>query len=179
MSKRTKKGDFFRYPRGFTLIELLVVISIIGTLAGMILVSMGDARAKARDGRRKQDIMQFRKALELYYNENGRYPASGGATSPNGGWSTSNDASWNTLTTAMASFIRLPKDPINTVAGWSGGGSYAYSFYSLNYGCAYQWYMIVYKLEKPDITSPGVRACNGTNFNYANTITIGMCQGCQ
>jgi general secretion pathway protein G len=52
---------------GFTLIELLVVISIIGLLAGMVLVSMSGVRAQARDTRRKADLFELAKALEMYY----------------------------------------------------------------------------------------------------------------
>ena len=166
----------FSKNKGFTLIELLVVIAIIGLIASVVLVSMKDVRAKARDARRKQEISQIMKALELYYFDYGQYPASGGAISPNGGWSNSGDSSWNTLTTALKTYIILPKDPINDTTGWAGSGKYNYDYYSLGYGCSQQWYMIVYKLEKPDITSPGVTACDGSIFNYSGTITIGMRQ---
>lgn len=62
--------------RGFTLIELLVVISIIGLLSTIILASVVQARARARDAKRIQDLQQLQKALELYYaGSQGKYPA--------------------------------------------------------------------------------------------------------
>ncbi len=60
--------------KGFTLIELLVVVAIIGLLAAMSVVALNSARAKARDSKRVGDIKQMQTALELYYNDNGRYP---------------------------------------------------------------------------------------------------------
>ena len=65
-----------RKQKGFTLIELLVVIAIIGLLSTLAVVALNNARQKARDARRVSDIKQIQTALELYYNDEGGYPAS-------------------------------------------------------------------------------------------------------
>ncbi len=62
---------------GFTLIELLVVIAIIGLLSSVVLSSLNAARQKANNARRLSDMGQIRTALELYYNDNGKYPVVG------------------------------------------------------------------------------------------------------
>lgn len=60
--------------KGFTLIELIVVIAIIGTLAGLIVNNLNDARLRARDAKRKQELNSLKTALRLYYNDNQTYP---------------------------------------------------------------------------------------------------------
>lgn len=60
--------------RGFTLIELLVVISIIGILAGLLLLNFVGVRGRAGDTKIKNDLRQLKSALRLYYNDNQGYP---------------------------------------------------------------------------------------------------------
>lgn len=103
---------------GFTLIELLVVIAIIGLLSSIVLASLNGARAKARDARRKQDLVQIRTALEMYFNDKGSYPLA--YPSVWGGVSTVPCGSGNGQTSGSGAYISgltptyisvLPVDP--------------------------------------------------------------------
>ena len=60
--------------KGFTLIELMIVIAIIGLLSSIVLVSVKDASARARDAVRKQDMTMLKKALEAYWLGSFHYP---------------------------------------------------------------------------------------------------------
>ncbi|MDD5342276.1 MAG: type II secretion system protein [Patescibacteria group bacterium] len=61
--------------KGFTLIELLVVIAIIGLLTTIGIISLQNSRSKARDAKRRADMMSLQSALGLYYDNNNHYPA--------------------------------------------------------------------------------------------------------
>lgn len=51
---------------GFTILELLIVIAIISAIIIMGFSNYSGAQKKARDTRRKSDLKQIQKALELY-----------------------------------------------------------------------------------------------------------------
>jgi len=75
-----------KYLKGFTLIELLVVITILGLLASIIMVSLGEARKSARDARRISEIKQVTNVLEQYYMDRGHYPDYSNQSDPAGNW---------------------------------------------------------------------------------------------
>lgn len=69
--------------KAFTLIELLIVIAIIGILAGILFVSIGqNPLIKSRDAKRVSDLQNLRTALTLYYTDNNAYPATLATMSP-------------------------------------------------------------------------------------------------
>lgn len=65
MLHRTKPS-----PKAFTLIELLVVIAIIALLLGILLPSLGSARATARNLKCKINMRSINLAMELYREDN-------------------------------------------------------------------------------------------------------------
>ncbi len=64
--------------QGFTLIELVVVMAIIGVLTGLATFNFQQARQRARDVQRKNDLKQLANALEVYKGDQKpqTYPAS-------------------------------------------------------------------------------------------------------
>jgi len=65
-----------RESKGFTLIELLVVIIILGFLSALITGNFFTSLKKGRDAKRKADLEQITRALEMYYEDKKAYPDS-------------------------------------------------------------------------------------------------------
>ncbi len=63
--------------KAFTLIELMVTMAMIGFIASIILIALGNTRLKARDAKRVADAKNIIKSFELYLNDNGVYPQYG------------------------------------------------------------------------------------------------------
>lgn len=68
-AKRHSKGQ-----EAFTLIELLVVVAIIGLLSAVVMFSVTNAREKAYDTKRVEDLRQLQIAGELRLLENVQIP---------------------------------------------------------------------------------------------------------
>lgn len=60
--------------RGFTLMELAVVIAIIGILVTITIPRYSEVDKSARIAKGKVDFRTIVTALELYHNDNGKYP---------------------------------------------------------------------------------------------------------
>jgi len=77
------KGHFFnccaalssRKHGGFTLIELLVVMAIIATLLSIATPRYFHSIEKSKEAVLKQDLSTMRDALDKYYGDTGKYPA--------------------------------------------------------------------------------------------------------
>jgi len=104
---------------GFTLIELMVVVTIIGILASIVLVSLGDARVKARDVRRLADVRQVTLGLEFYIDEYMHYPPIMGAATAAQRWQKMKECLEGQIAcvdnTGSKQFMAIaPQDPLGT-----------------------------------------------------------------
>ena len=65
-----------RRHRGFTLVELLVVLSLISVLAAMGMVQYRNSVRKSQETVLKTNLFRMRDAIDQYYADKGKYPAS-------------------------------------------------------------------------------------------------------
>lgn len=149
---------------GFTLIELVLVIGILAILAVFVLATLNPLEQfkKARDAQRKSDLGQIQKALEQYYQDHGRYPASsttGLITDYNG-----NAITWGGPTGWAPYMNVVPADP---------DSQRTYVYYSSS-ADSYQSYRLYASLERgtsdPQTCTATSTQCiqNPTSVAYCN-----------
>ena len=111
--------------KAFTLVELLVVIAIIGLLASIVFVTLSGVKSDSRDAKRNVETASMRKALEMYFMDNGSYPVSTDWTS------IETDASF---ASEIEPYINdIPEDPLFGETS-SGGEPYSYQYISTSGG---------------------------------------------
>lgn len=123
------------FKKGYTLVELLVVIGMISVLiTGLILILNPVQKiAQTNDAKRKSDLAQLQRALEIYYQDYGRYPNSTASYTITG---TNWGGAWSDY------MSRLPSDP-------KSGRRYVY-FVPNSGNCVNgQCYLIFASLEAP------------------------------
>ena len=77
MTKRPSVARWHRAEQGgFTLVELLVVLAIIAILAGMAIVQYRNSIQLAQESTLKTNLVRMRDAIDQYYADKGKYPAS-------------------------------------------------------------------------------------------------------
>lgn len=118
-----------RLSAGFTLVEIIVTVSIIAILASVIYANFNDGSAQSRDAKRKADLVLLQNAIELYKNDNGRYPAGCNGAGVWSGQASTNFAcsSGSQYIVGLApKYIRvLPTDPRIGAAESNGSGALA------------------------------------------------------
>lgn len=154
--------------KGFTLIELLVVISIIGVLSSVVLVSLNNAKVRARDAVRKSDLRKISTALETYYHSGDEtyiIPGTGYNGCSCGWFSYQGGIYVKSIAKGLEEagfFIKAPHDP-------SASSSNGWPQY-MKYQCGRGFYVYA-KLENPSVTDLATynnAACRpGYGMNYA------------
>lgn len=73
-----------RRQRGFTIIELVVVMAVIGVLMSLGIPEFLHAFKRARSVEAIQTVTSIERSLKEYFNRNGEYPPTSGASNPTG-----------------------------------------------------------------------------------------------
>lgn len=72
----TRHVPRFRDQSGFTLIELLIVLALISILASMGVVQYRNSVRHAQESVLRTDLFRMRDAIDQYYADKNKYPAS-------------------------------------------------------------------------------------------------------
>lgn len=125
---------------GFTLVELLVVILIIAILAAIGAAVYAQSQVKARDAKRRSDMVTIADAFEQYYITNSEYPAS--------------------VSTPTQYYVNagVPRDPkSNTDGTCKTGSNYCYDCAKNGSSCSTTSFKICALLETGDTFCKGNR----------------------
>jgi len=143
--------------KSFTLIEITIVITIIGLIIGFVTSNFFSSLKKGRDARRKADLEQIQRALEMYYEDKKAYPTQApGLGFPFGGKFCETPTCSSNEKIYMQN---VPNDPV---------GSYSYQYQSDG-----TYYRLFSCIENNLDKGPGVRQ---TGYTATNCGLCGLCK---
>lgn len=152
--------------KGFTLLELLISMIIIGILAALVSGNFFTSLKKGRDARRKADIQQVQRALEIYYEDKRAYPSFALTFGTAGLCETKSVADCGSEKTYMG---LLPQDPQKT----QNSCQYMYVHETTPNGEGYALYA---PIENVNDTGTGIKQSGYSTDSYSGTSTT--CGGC-
>lgn len=137
------------------------MVVVIAILAAITIVAFNGVQARARDSARKNDIAAIKKALELYYIDNGSYPPTTCASGCkiNNYWSSTSDGSWSNLAASLVPkyISKLPSDPqASSATNPAIAGGFNYDLYTTTATNGTTWcssaasgqlYLLAYRYE--------------------------------
>lgn len=121
--------------KGFTIVELLIVIVVIGILAAITIVAYNGVQARANDARKASSVKSIAGLLEVFYQDNNRYPLYSTELSSST-WAATNIPSITSVTLLTAPGSTATTYPYSFLTGTSVGSKseYRYENYNTSYG---------------------------------------------
>jgi general secretion pathway protein G len=120
--------------KGFTIVELLIVIVVIGILAAITIVAYNGVQARANDTRRASSVKTIAGLLEIFYQDNGRYPVYSTELSSST-WAATNIPALNSANLLTAPGSSATTYPYSLLTGTSVAKTeYRYENYNTTYG---------------------------------------------
>lgn len=131
----SKDKRFLSTASGFTLIELITVVGILGVLSAIILAVVNPIEQfnKSQDSKRKQDLAQVQRALEVYYNDFHRYPPVYQAANVNeisSDGTSSTAVAWGQTWSPYMDVLPIDPKTAKNYAYWSDSTGQSYALYA-------------------------------------------------
>ncbi len=166
-----KKQGKLKSEGGFTLIEIIVAVAIVGFLASIIFASTKEARIRSRDARRREDLIQIRTALNIYYDRFGNWIETASGCGWNGdgaGWFNVGTGSYpKAMSKCLSDAGIIPSEIKDPTGGTTSNPTAGYSY--MKYHCGSGNQKQVYVFAKLESLPQSATATDGTCCSTCDT----------
>lgn len=133
---KSRQSSVLKHSFGFTLIELIVVIGVMAIISTIGLAALDPMTQfqKSSDARKKSDLAQIQKALEIYYEDSGMYPEYVVGFKIRNNDSNQSTVEWGTSWQPYMNVLPKSPDSTNYIYYSPAGGQSYYLYASLSRG---------------------------------------------